>query len=145
MIKNEENLKICSKCEVKYPATAKYFHRHKNRNDGLDSWCKECKKKYHKNTYILRKYKLSKQNFKKLLVEQRSRCAICGLKFDEVFSIYNYPQYDYNPDIDHSHKTGKVRGLLCLNCNRSLGRCKENPLILLRAIKYLNRHKGKMN
>ena len=45
MINNEKNLKLCSKYKRKYPATSKYFHNHKNRNDGLDPWCKECKKK----------------------------------------------------------------------------------------------------
>jgi len=42
--------------------------------------------------------------------------------------------------VDHNHATGKVRALLCHNCNLTLGRAKDNPNILLSCIDYLNKH-----
>lgn len=42
--------------------------------------------------------------------------------------------------IDHSHETGKNRGVLCPSCNLSLGKVRDNPETLLRAIDYLNKH-----
>ena len=39
--------------------------------------------------------------------------------------------------VDHNHKTGRVRGLLCGNCNTSLGGFKDNPALLNKAIRYI--------
>ena len=41
--------------------------------------------------------------------------------------------------VDHCHVTGKVRGLLCCNCNRALGLLKDDPKILANLIDYLNK------
>lgn len=141
-MEKDKKLKRCSNCKQTYLATSEFFHKHNGRKDGLDPWCKECKKEYHKTYYKLKKYKLSKAGYEKILEEQDNRCAICGIKFDEIFSRYKYP-HDYDPDIDHNHKTGKIRGITCLNCNRAIGRCKENPLILIKAVKYLQENKKK--
>lgn len=42
--------------------------------------------------------------------------------------------------IDHNHKTGEVRGILCLRCNSALGGFKDSPTIILSALEYLNTH-----
>ena len=42
-----------------------------------------------------------------------------------------------NLHIDHNHKTNKVRGRLCLNCNHGLGKFKDNKVLLRKAMKYL--------
>ena len=44
---------------------------------------------------------------------------------------------DTNLVIDHDHKTGKIRGLLCQNCNSAIGKFKESPDIMLKAIEYV--------
>lgn len=46
------------------------------------------------------------------------------------------------PSLDHCHKTMIVRGLLCPNCNVALGKFKDDPIILRKAIKYLERNAG---
>ena len=41
---------------------------------------------------------------------------------------------------DHDHRTGKIRGMLCGNCNRGIGYLRDDPRILQEAIDYLRRH-----
>lgn len=58
------------------------------------------------------------------------RCTICGLVFD------GHPKH-----VDHDHATGRIRGVLCKNCNQALGLLHANRRIVLNAIEYL-RSKG---
>ncbi len=46
------------------------------------------------------------------------------------------------PLLDHDHKTMEIRGLLCSNCNVGLGQFKDNPELIMRALKYLNENAG---
>lgn len=47
--------------------------------------------------------------------------------------------------VDHCHKTNKIRGLLCINCNNGLGAFKDNVFSLNRAIQYLKENNGDNN
>lgn len=76
--------------------------------------------------YLLRtKYGMTQNDYDKMFEDQRGRCAIC-----------RRPQKS-SLDIDHSHITGRVRGLLCGNCNRGLGLFSDDPDILDAAAQYL--------
>ncbi len=66
------------------------------------------------------------KDFKVLLNKQKNGCAICG-KIETKRRL----------SVDHCHKTGRIRGLLCQLCNTSLGGFKDNPKLLKKAIKYL--------
>lgn len=75
-----------------------------------------------------RLYGINPSAYKQILEKQEGKCAICGcynLSAKKVFSI------------DHCHKTGKVRGLLCSNCNTALGLFKDKASNLLAAANYL--------
>ncbi|WP_243710566.1 endonuclease VII domain-containing protein [Micromonospora sp. KC213] len=61
--------------------------------------------------------------FQELLAEQGRVCAICGGED---------PQH-----LDHDHRTGWVRGILCFNCNGGLGQFRDSPTRLAKAITYL--------
>ncbi len=63
-----------------------------------------------------------------LYIQQRGKCAICGIPEDEL---------KRSLDIDHCHFSGKVRGLLCSNCNHGIGKFKDKIEVLEKAIKYL--------
>ncbi len=53
------------------------------------------------------------------------------------------PHFSKGLCVDHDHKTGEIRGLLCDSCNNGLGRFKDNPEILASALSYLqNRQVG---
>lgn len=75
------------------------------------------------------KYGLNAVGFEKLLKAQQGKCAICAI----FLAI---------PAVDHCHKTGAVRGLLCGKCNSGLGMFKDNPEIIQAAINYLEQSNG---
>jgi len=136
---NKRNkLKQCTKCTRNFPITSEFFYRNRTTKDGLDSWCKECKKEYDKYHYQYKRYNITREDYENMMEGQNGKCLICGRNFDKIY----FPQ---NTHIDHDHRTGKVRGLLCNNCNVILGNAFDNPLILIKAIKYLQENKKKRN
>jgi hypothetical protein len=74
--------------------------------------------------HLKNKYNMIEDDYVKMVENQESKCKICN-KFSEKLNI------------DHCHDTGKVRGLLCWDCNTALGKFKDNINNLLNAIKYL--------
>lgn len=99
--------------------------------DILGRLCEDCleahikKYKYRQKNYF-KKYNISELIYTNSLKEQDNRCAIC--------------KTEQKLHIDHNHKTGKFRGLLCFRCNTGLGFFKENIENMLMAIDYINKH-----
>jgi DNA-directed RNA polymerase subunit RPC12/RpoP len=58
--------------------------------------------------------------------DSSSHCMICGVEVE-----------GRNKHLDHDHKTNKLRGVLCENCNRGLGCFKDDPNLLRMASNYL--------
>lgn len=91
----------------------------------------------HKNQsrsgYFLRKYRIAFRHYRKLFQKQGGRCAICAKKASPLDS----EGLKLELHVDHCHVTGKVRGLLCGNCNSGLGFFKDSPEALLSAIEYI--------
>lgn len=71
--------------------------------------------------------------FEEMIKDQNNRCKICN---KEETALYKTGQVK-RLSIDHNHKTGKARALLCGKCNTALGLFMESPEILESAIKYL--------
>lgn len=80
---------------------------------------------------ILRKYGMTLEQYASKLVAQGGKCAIC--KTDNWGGMWGVPQ------IDHDHETGKVRDLLCDNCNNGIGRFGDDPARLVVAAAYLRK------
>src|SRR6185503_17418755 len=78
---------------------------------------------------LKRNYGISLKQYEWMETMQRGRCAICDQK--EVSGRLR---------VDHCHKTGKVRKLLCMGCNLGLGAFREDPAAMKRAIAYLKEH-----
>lgn len=83
----------------------------------------------HRESWYLRAYGITEAEYQELLIAQSKRCAICRKKPKEK-----------RLHVDHNHETGKVRGLLCFNCNGGLGQFKDDPKLIRRAYKYLKAH-----
>ena len=124
---NESGEKLCIDCNIYKPIS----EFHKNKKKHLNSVCINCSKirskVYHDSHYRYEKYGISKNEFDNMQINQLGKCAICNT------SILA------EGHIDHCHKTGKVRGILCGNCNKGLGLFDDNVIYLTNAIKYLKK------
>ena len=89
-----------------------------------------------KTNYLKRNYGITEDEFTALKQAQEFRCAICG---GEGFLMGNNGHVE-KLVVDHCHSTGKVRELLCHNCNRGLGLFQDSPELLKRAAAYIEKH-----
>lgn len=126
-------MKTCSKCERAKELT-EFYRSGKSKGPTHRAECKSCSSPYRKDYYEehkeqfkasrrLRNYGLSEAAFDDLLTGQEGKCAICN-KYSTLV-------------VDHDHKFGHVRGLLCRKCNQGLGLFGENADTLEAASKYL--------
>lgn len=83
----------------------------------------------------LRAYGISVADYERLLAEQGGACAICG-------RVDSGNAKDTRLHVDHCHATGRVRGLLCTNCNHGLGKFADSPERIERAALYLRTRCG---
>lgn len=95
--------------------------------------CRQCRRDFKRRD----KYKISDDCFRRLLRDQKGLCAICNKK-----ESYFMPKSNRIRElsIDHCHKTGKIRGLLCSQCNIGIGKFQESTEYLLSAIEYLKKY-----
>lgn len=135
-------MKRCPRCGKTKPLSE---FRKRNRGHGeYQGYCRECENAYllewhHRNRekrlewvrngHMRRKYGLEPGDYERLLEEQGGGCAICGADKDGTRRLA----------VDHDPLTGKVRGLLCGNCNRAIGQLGHDVPRIRRAIAYLNR------
>lgn len=80
----------------------------------------------------LRKYGLTQEQFDQLLASQGGRCAACGTAEPGARGW----------NIDHCHRSGKVRALLCQPCNTMAGLAREDPAVLRALAEWLERQNG---
>lgn len=83
------------------------------------------------------KYGITIEKYFDMIEKQGGRCAICGS--DKATTKHS----KFNWRVDHCHTTGKVRKLLCHNCNVALGLVKEDTDTLKKMIDYINHHNPK--
>jgi hypothetical protein len=103
-----------------------------------------CAKCYWKSTYnrsgfekyrdkrYLKEYGITLKQYNEMLAYCDFKCEICGKPHKE--------EHWERLCVDHNHATGKVRGLLCDDCNQAIGRVKENIPTILKIISYLELH-----
>ncbi len=96
-----------------------------NSNDGLAWQCKSCLTAKDRAKHLMRTYGLSVEALDAMLDSQHGVCAIC--------------QTEPAAHVDHDHQTDKVRGLLCFRCNAALGQLGDDPVVVRRAARYLER------
>jgi len=82
-----------------------------------------------RNIQLRNKFGITLDVYNKILEGQNGVCAICK---DECLTGRQLA-------VDHDHKTGKVRGLLCMECNIGLGKFKDSSELLSKAISYLQK------
>lgn len=132
--------KVCPRCGIL--KSENEFYHNVLRRDNRSLYCKKCDKEIHgpvspeqdrKRRYF-KEFGLTIEDYDRMLNDQGGRCAICktdipGKKYFKYFAI------------DHDHKTGKVRALLCQLCNQGLGHFHDSPEQLEAAANYIRRYK----
>lgn len=96
--------------------------------------CNICWAEYNAVAQIKSKYGLTKEQYEAL----GDSCWLCGT--EEVLSPRLSPgrrKMAFRLHVDHSHKTGKVRGKICHNCNAGIGYFKDDPNLLKLAARYI--------
>lgn len=119
--------KLCPECRGKSAARAR-----ENQRKASIAWAKRNPEKIRANSRrqaLRRKYGITPEDYDEILKDQGGKCALCdgtksGLKGNRMF-------------VDHDHKTGEVRALLCFRCNLMIGHSRENIQVLRNAITYL--------
>ena len=133
----------CNKCgEVKQLTDFYKTGRKTDKNkDNRHYTCKECtkarlKSKHNPTTYrrqhLRRTYDISLEEYEEMLSIQGNKCAVC--KTEKAGGKHNVFC------VDHDHVTGKVRELLCKDCNIVLGIIKDSPEHLGRLMAYIVKH-----
>lgn len=95
-----------------------------------------------KETDLKKNYGITLEAYTLILKEQNGVCAIC--KKPET-TKHNNSDKTRALAVDHDHKTGKVRGLLCGRCNQAIGLLDDNEERMALAILYIQKHKPKEN
>lgn len=153
-------VKLCSRCKTQKQESE--FYADKRRHDGLYPQCCSCAseakkasrrkrdeeqrkrdreyfrkwgqenpelvKLYRRRQDYKRKFGITVEEYDQMLEDQDGVCWICQGR-QEKFLLA----------VDHDEHTGKVRGLLCMNCNTGIGHFRHDPDLLARAIDYLRR------
>ncbi len=89
----------------------------------------------------LRKVGLTEEQYDEYIRHFGHFCRICG-GVEHDITLPNPCNFRCTLELDHDHKTGKFRGMLCRNCNVALGKFKDSPAILEKAIEYLKENNG---
>lgn len=123
------NARYCRECAKNM--RREYDRKNKTRRQIL------CRARYRKNKLeiIARKYGLTREQYQRMIQIQNNKCAICGQP-----ETHKYKGVVVPLSVDHNHKTGKVRELLCRACNTVVGMSEENLAVLRKAIIYLKKH-----
>lgn len=160
--------KVCISCEKE--KSMNDFYKAKSKRDGCTNKCKKCiiksrkdySKQYYKNIpkgkYYIKKnnphkydlpssdknyqrermlrvnFGITSKEYNEMFLKQNGRCYICEKHQSE---------FKKTLAVDHNHKTGAVRGLLCGSCNRGIGLFGDNIDLLLKSIEYLKIFKNK--
>ena len=83
----------------------------------------------------MRKFGLTVEQYDAMLAEQNNGCAICGQSCATGMNLA----------VDHDHATGKVRALLCKNCNTAIGLLGEDTDRMAKAIEYIQFHSERIS
>jgi ribosomal protein L37E len=144
--------KFCPKCNSW--KSKDNFNFCKNRKDKLQLWCKDCGYESKKRHYwtdrkkqvqlLARKYNLKHsfgitiEQYEEMFNKQKGVCIICG----KPETQHSHPNGKVDSlRVDHNHKTGKIRGLLCSKCNFGIAQFNDNINLLKKAIIYLKEKK----
>ena len=132
-------VKKCRTCKTTKPISE--FAKNPTGVHGVRGTCKECRPKDTPLTIrgrnVRYRYGIELDDFVAMYEDQGGKCAICFIEVD----LYAPEERKANvAHVDHCHTTGKIRALLCHQCNVGIGAFKEDAEVLQNAIQYIKDH-----
>ena len=128
--KEELVAKICNKCQILKPANQ--YHKWAGGLEGYKNECKTCTADIQRFAYLKKTYSLTRDMYENLYRQKQGICEICQKAKDKLC-------------VDHDHKTGIIRGLLCVSCNGAMGKLGDTIEGLEKAVNYLKNHRDTSN
>ena len=104
-----------------------YYSKNRDKIKEYEVKNTEKRKVYKKKSELKKKYKISIEGYNFINTKQSNLCAICKMVCTTGKRLA----------VDHCHKTGKIRGLLCTKCNIGLGYFNDDVILLKNSIRYL--------
>lgn len=116
----------CNECEKKRKVDKYYLNHESNKKKARINGKKRTREK-RREAMLKEKFGVNEEWYKSILESQMGVCKICGGVNKNGTPL----------SVDHNHKSGETRGLLCLHCNSLLGFSRDNVTVLKKAIEYL--------
>jgi hypothetical protein len=119
----------------------RWYHANKDRaKEARKQWAAQNRDKV--NGYIRKwtmrvEYGITDADYERMRAEQDAKCALCG-KHESLCRVGRLV-------VDHMHCSGKVRSLLCPQCNTGIGMLMEDPEVLERAAAYVRKHRNEIH
>lgn len=143
IIPQKPSVKQCSACQI--IKTLEEFYllgKQGGKQRGYQHICIACAKlksqRLYRKTYLPRVYRITEEEYERMWQAQDGRCAICHCKEEDA----QEPGSRYMKfSVDHNHKTGQVRELLCHACNHALGCMQEDPERIKALLRYAEKWK----
>lgn len=142
-LKERTDPQVCTKCKKSYPL-AEY-----GKDNGVIALrCDPCRQptpEQKRRSHLWTKFKMTLEDWISLYNCQDGKCPVCTKalpkleEMDIVSRDTKWAHRDWNTD--HCHKTGKVRGITCRQCNMGLGSFKDSPEIMRSAADYIEKHR----
>lgn len=137
-----DDTKECTTCRVVKPKTE--YDPDPRYRSGVRSQCRDCRyttmERARINTGLKNRYGITIEEFEAMVLAQNGVCKICKkpeTRGKRIGKFNNSPWATTRLSVDHCHKTGKVRGLLCQRCNIAIGHFGDDPEVARNAAIYL--------
>jgi hypothetical protein len=127
-LRRKNPAKLWELSNVYWAAPRGNYEDHKEHLRDRQRLARQSDPNYSKRVHLKKHYRLTLEQYEQMLSEQGYVCKICGKPETSK---------PHGLSVDHCHSTGKVRGLLCGNCNTLLGHAKDSTEVLLKCVNYL--------
>lgn len=135
-------MKTCRACNTEKPLSE--FHRESRTSDGRRGSCKSCMNAIRMSRYYDNPSKSKACNKRRNLIRAAAKqgisenlLVVISREREKSCWICKGKKPEKTLHMDHDHKTGKFRGLICYNCNLAIGYLKDDPDLLRRVAAYL--------